>query len=514
MKRAKLIITTIFCFLAVATVFAGQKKQRLVDVDYSLDVAQVWSGHPVDFYLMTQGNHQYVAYYDRNGQMTVSSRTLDVKEWKSFQIPNIPKLGNSIFHSVVMGIDADGYLHLSGNMHGDPIIYFKSTKPHDIYSLERLQGQVGWWEAECTYPQFMKGAEGELVFRYRSVEQLNKNLPDKEPLKITERRGWCSSEVYEFYNVYTLKTKAWRKLIDPYTPFFDAQHSRKSYLELGFDETRGTESIKGMENRKVLYSVISGADDFYHMVWVWQDDSDCNTFHDVGYARSKKQPVGLYFWETMTGKMINENPYKKTALWHRYIGLPLTFDTENIIVDHVPVNGGLINSNTMIGFDKKNRPIISYTKFDENGKTQVYNSRFEKNQWKSYQTSDWNYRWQLEGAGSENNEIQIDPVEVTTNGLLIQSYRHVKYGPGTWQLDEKTLKPVGEIEMPPWPAELGNLQDKRKNMQVNWRMDDGETSEVNSQYVLLWETLAATVDSPDTPAPSVLKLVKLKYQWK
>jgi hypothetical protein len=471
--KSRFLVTCVLCFLAAVPVFAGEKKQRLVDVEYTLDVSPVWSGQPAEFCLLTKGNNQYVAYYDQAGQMTVASRTLDVKEWKAYQIPQTPNLGTGNYRNITMAIDDNGYLHLSGNMHGTPLIYFRSSLPYDIYSLERIQ-VIGWlFEDNCTFPQFMRGPEGELVFRCRVGN--------------SELRGWCSSDSNEVYNVYKHDTRAWIRITDPLTTFIT-----------GNGEMRG------------LYSLESGPDGYYHMFWVWRDKPDCSTYHDVSYVRSK-HPLGLIQWETIKGTEITRNPIKSDN--HP---IAITIDKKEAVVDPVPVNGGLINRNTKIGFDSKKRPVISYTKFDKKGKTQVYNARLEGNQWKIYQTSDWNYRWVIKGPNPEKYDIEIDPVEVTENGLLIQSYRHVKLGSGTWHLDAKTLKPIGEIEMPLWPEKLNKLQDKTKGMQVNWSKDTGESDEKNTEYVLRWETLPTDYNSGNAkaPAPSSLKVLKLKYQWK
>ncbi|MEN6495364.1 MAG: hypothetical protein ABFD16_13875, partial [Thermoguttaceae bacterium] len=42
-----------------------------------VEVAPVWSGHPVGFALLTQGKRQFVAFYDADRQMTAGFRTVD-----------------------------------------------------------------------------------------------------------------------------------------------------------------------------------------------------------------------------------------------------------------------------------------------------------------------------------------------------------------------------------------------------------------------------------------------------
>ena len=59
--------------------------------------------------------------------------------------------------------DRDGCLHFSGNMHNDPLVYYRTRQPFDLSTLERINRMTGERESSCTYPLFF----GELCFRYR-----------------------------------------------------------------------------------------------------------------------------------------------------------------------------------------------------------------------------------------------------------------------------------------------------------------------------------------------------------
>jgi hypothetical protein len=349
-----------------------------------------------------------------------------------------------------MAIDADGYIHLSGNMHCDLLVYFRTTKPYDIHSFKRIPEMVGREEKRCTYPKFIRGADEELIFTYRDGGSGNGN---------------------QIYNVYDLKTKTWRRLLD--TPLIDGQGKMNAYI----------------------VGPVRGPGGYFHICWVWRDTPNCYTNHDLCYARSRD----MVNWETITGKRIT---------------LPMTIDTEGIIVDPVPVKGGMINGNTRIGFDSNKRPVISYHKFDKDGMTQIYNARLENGRWKIYQTSDWNYRWYFQGGGCIHFEINVSGVILKKGGYLTQSYRHDKYGAGTWKLDENTLKPTGETEKEPaWPRELNKLEFDFAGMQVKWSRDAGGDRDSNVQYLLRWETLGVNRDRPreKVPEPTMLRLYKLRY---
>ena len=191
-------------------------------------------------------------------------------------------------------------------------------------------------------------------------------------------------------------------------------------------------------------------------------------------------------WETTAGKALT---------------LPIRLNTAEV-VDPVPVKGGIINGNNKAGFDTKKRVILTYHKFDEKGRTQVYNARLENGAWKIYQTSDWEYRWEFSGGGSIPFDVKLGSVRVK-DGALLLDYSHVQYGSGTWVLDEATLKPKKTLERErPWPAEWE--KPEVTGMQVHLQSGRGP-----GKYVLRWETLGPNRDRPRTgelPGPTMLRV--------
>ena len=145
-------------------------------IEQIIKIDQVWAGHPVGFCLLTHGNRQYIAYYNAERSMVVGQRSLEEEEFSLHAMPRTSRetsggtstvLGWDSHNSVTLGIDKDGFIHLSGNMHVHPITYFKSTKANDISTLEQQMTMVGPNEKRCTYPHFMNTKEGELIFHYR-----------------------------------------------------------------------------------------------------------------------------------------------------------------------------------------------------------------------------------------------------------------------------------------------------------------------------------------------------------
>ncbi len=428
-------------------VAAGERKRGGPTVEMSLDVAPVWPGHPVGFCLLTDRNRQYVAYYDARRRMTVAMRALESKQWRYKVLPS--NVGWDSHNSITMVLDEAGHVHLSGNMHCVPLIYFRTTRPRDIGTFEQVRSMVGPNERRCTYPRFMRGADGELIFHYRDGGSGRGN---------------------EIYNVYDLRSKTWRRLLD--TPLTDGRGRMNAYA----------------------HGPVRGPDGRFHLCWMWRDTPDCRTNHHISYARSPD----LVCWETAGGKPVK---------------LPITIETEGVIVDPVPSGKGLINMGFGVGFDAAKRPIVTYHNYDATGNSQVYNARWEGGRWKIHQTSDWKYRWSFGGGGSVSCHVRGGTVSPLPDGSLSQSYRHKESGSGIWKLDSRTLKPVGRIaRRPSRPPELNKVESDFPGMQMRWGGDIGDSGEPNVRYFIRWETLGRNRDRPrkgPLPPPSMLRLYKI-----
>jgi len=423
-------------------VLVSQSLQPAAHSLQPLNVEPVWSGHPVGFSLLTHGGRQFVAYYDAQRRMKVAARVLDSNVWDIVELPE--QLGWDSHNYVTMAVDDEGFIHLSGNMHVKPLVYFRTTRPLDIHSFERAP-MVGEKEDRVTYPAFFRGPENALVFTYRDGQ---------------------SGQGDQIYNVYDQAAKSWRRLID--TPLTSGQGKMNAYF----------------------HGPIKGPDGLFHLCWVWRDNPGCESNHDPCYARS----ADLVHWQTAAG-----NP----------LDLPITLENADV-VDPVPAGGGIINGNVKLGFDSKNRPIVSYHKFDAAGKTQIYNARFENGAWKSVQASEWNYRWAFSGGGCIVFEIQIGGVAPHAPGLLKQTGTHSQYGPFELLLDEETLKPLSMSSPKTAPKEPapGNAVPR---METRRASDLGAATEPGITYSLEWETLPPNRDRPregDPPPPSMLRVVK------
>ena len=155
-KSLRLLNTRLLVLVltALCGVFPARGEDTVPRILGALDVDKVPAAFPVGFCLLTAGQRQYVAYYDRDHHMTIASRALTSSNWTRKTLDST--VGWDSHNYVTMAVDADGYLHVSGNMHNVPLIYFRSRKPQDITTLEPVPNMVGAEESHCTYPQLSK----------------------------------------------------------------------------------------------------------------------------------------------------------------------------------------------------------------------------------------------------------------------------------------------------------------------------------------------------------------------
>ena len=146
-------------FIWVACTPSKTEKDIIIDetaqsksIVHTIKIDSVWAGHPVGFSLYTHGKRQYVAYYNANRNMVVGQRDLTDDRFELHTMTATTReenggtstvLGWDSHNFVTIGIDKDGYIHLSGNMHVHPLTYFRSTKPNDITTLVQVYEMVG-----------------------------------------------------------------------------------------------------------------------------------------------------------------------------------------------------------------------------------------------------------------------------------------------------------------------------------------------------------------------------------
>lgn len=422
--------------------------QSQFKIEQSLEIAKVPAGFRVGFSLLTTKDIQYVAYFDAQRHMTVASRSLDSNTWQYQILPS--KVGWDSHNYITMAVDDDGYLHVSGNMHADPLIYFRMEKPKDISSLKKFP-MTGENEKRCTYPKFIRDHLNRLIFHYRDGGSGNGK---------------------EIYNIYDSQSKTWTRLLDK--PLADGQGKMNAYMR---GPTRGS-------------------DGWFHLVWLWRDAPDCATNHHLSYAKSKD----LIHWESAFQEKV-ELPITldEKKLWVDPSpsgggmingGQQLTFDKDDrpIITYHKSDTNG----NMQV-----------YASRPENGQWVIR----PLTDWSKPVKFSGNGSMGFIG-------ISISGLSLLEPGIFTMTYRHRDYGNGRLMIDEKTLRPIEKnIKIiPEYPKELNTIQSDFEGMSIRRTGDLGSAQDDGIRFILQWETLGANRDrprSPPLPEPSTLKLYKL-----
>jgi hypothetical protein len=410
------------CAVSVAAIavfaFAGSTRAA-EDVGELID--HVWSGDPVSFAMLVERGHQFIAYYDAERRLTVVGRSLAKKKWTRVQPAGVPVPGqkrdsnvtNWDSHNFIrLALDRDGCLHVSGNMHVNPLVYYRTREPFDLASLERLDRMVGDREARCTYPLFFKNTAGDLFFRYRDGQ---------------------SGNGADLYNVYDAHGRAWRRLLD--TPLLDGEGHRNAYAT----------------------DPVAGPDGYFHLVWMWRETPDASTNHTLSYARSRD----LVHWENSRGE-----PLK----------LPITLATSDVIDPAKVKEGLINMTQaigfdaaqrpvvTYHRYDAHGKSQVYAARPQAGGG------------WQVAQVSDWDFRWAFGGGGSLAAEVTVGPAHADKDGTLLVNYTSTMAGAGRWRLRADTLERVATLPapLPALPADLRRVRSDYPGMEVQTLVVRGE----------------------------------------
>lgn len=233
-------------FLILSTTFTLRAQQaRLVEVGQGYSQTSVNTTVFRNNSLVTQGDEQYICYYDADGYLVLGKRKLNSDRWTLNRTQYKGNVKDA--HNIIsMMLDGDGYLHLSFDHHGHKLNYCRSTAPYTL-ELGDKEPMTGVDEGNVTYPEFYPLKGGDLLFVYRSGSSGRGNL---------------------VMNRYSVKEKKWSRVQDV---LIDGEDKRNAYWQLYVDE-QGT----------------------IHLSWVWRETWHVETNHDLCYARSFDNGVTWY----------------------------------------------------------------------------------------------------------------------------------------------------------------------------------------------------------------------------
>ncbi len=337
-----------------------------------IPVAKGLASHPVNggHCLISDGDYQYIAFYDGEHQLNIGKRKLNETKWDLAKVPE--QVGWDTHNKILLFQDREGHLHITGNMHCAPLRYYRTKKPGDIHTFEGIHKWTGDYENRVTYPTLLKLRDGSVYIMYRHGGSGN-------GMRILVQ--------------YNEEIQQWTKAVPIFTNGRDRNPTCNAYPFRGIIEDK-----KGI----------------WHIAWCWRETPDVITNFDICYAKSLDRGFSWKGWDG------------------RDLELPITLENAHI-VEPIKQNKGLINGGSLV-VDSEGRPYIGYTRFDKNGHNQIYIATPIDDNWKIIQLTDWKHRFYFSGRGSIPQYPPTPRVSITKDQKILIKYSNKYAKPRKGQL--------------------------------------------------------------------------------
>ncbi|MER2142150.1 MAG: BNR repeat-containing protein [Eubacteriales bacterium] len=202
----------------------------------------------------------YSVYWDANREPRIAARVSALGTYVTASLaysannPLASPVTVDSHNNIVIAVDGDGFIHVSGNHHGQALRYMRSANPYDIASWEQPV-MIGAEENSVTYPQFVRTSDGDLLFFYRNGVSGNGD---------------------HYLNRYSRATRTWSRVSQIFKGTAPVSPDQCAYI-----------------NRVSL-----GADGSLHVFYMWRETTSPGTNRDLSYIKSTD---GGVTWQTVTG---------------------------------------------------------------------------------------------------------------------------------------------------------------------------------------------------------------------
>ncbi len=359
---------------------------------HRIPVTKGLASHPVNggHCLISDGEYQYIAFYDGEHRMTVGKRKLSETEWDFAKLPE--KVGWDTHNRVILFQDRKGYLHVTGNMHCVPLRYYRTTELGNIHTFKPIHKWTGDYEDRVTYPSVLKLRDGSIYILYR--------------------HGGSGNGMRILVH-YDEQSQQWTKTVPALTNGRDRNPTCNAYpFGVVAEDAAGQIPKAG---------ILEDKDGVWHIAWCWRQTPDVVTNFDICYAKSLNRGASWKGWDG------------------RDLEMPMT--PENAyIVEHIEQKSGLLNGGTLC-VDGKGRPYIGYTRFDEDGHNQIYIATSVGTKWRIVQLTDWKHRFYFQGRGTIPQNPPVPRISITNDDriMVIYSYTYAKPKKGQLLLTRRQL---------------------------------------------------------------------------
>lgn len=344
--------------------------------------------------LVTRGDYQYATYYGTDRYIYVARRTTATPTpgaWQTrrlssstYQLPTSGLTSITDDHNVIaMGIDGDGYMHLSWGMHNVPLnIATSNARVDQTWSTSRIDftkaaSVTGRNESTATYPEFY-------------------NVPNSGDLLLFYRDGGAgggSGNGNEYINRFNAASNTWSQIASPFIRGIDpanptAASGYNGYLNGAAYDSKGT----------------------LHTTFTWRESPDFQTNHDILYTKSTDNGVT---WTKRNG-VADATPITQANAQ---------------IVKVIGQNSSLINQSSMT-IDGNDRPVLAtwYAPDAASGDhtRQYMLEYFDGTDWQSSQITDRATESKTPNSANEIRETARPIVLVDDDGRVIVIMRYTE----------------------------------------------------------------------------------------
>ena len=175
-------------------------------------------------------------------------------------------------------------------------------------------------------------------------------------------------------------------------------------------------------------------------------------------------------------------------------------------------------------------PLNSYHMFDENGASQIYNARFDGDNWMVVPATQWDFVWgeSYSGTGALNiaGTVRMSGITPVGNGELSQLVWNSDVEEAIVVLDEETLQPIRmespqsvawrqELSIPESDFQIEPIPDLRRPggpLLVDLIPDSEGPDKNGDTWFLRWEHGGVNRDRPvpePWPEPTMLRVYKI-----
>lgn len=244
---------SVFCVSLVAVAFCkreegGKPRVRMVQID------SAWAKNSVIGAIFrrdlsaSDGQWQYVAYYDSLGHVVVGKRRCESDVWRLNQT-EITGGAEDAHNEVSIAVDGNGLLYAAFGCHCTPLLYYVEC---ETGSIELQKGELlGANGQEATYPEFYRLDNGDLLLTCRDGAYENTRL---------------------VLNRYDSASRKWNRVQDA---VIETPPEITPYWQMCMDKRGG------------LY-----------LTWVWRGVEGVESNHNMCYAYS---PDGDVSWQRSDG---------------------------------------------------------------------------------------------------------------------------------------------------------------------------------------------------------------------